>query len=149
MNLEEMAARGELRRLSPRKAEPGGLLAAARRRLEDATNPSVHLETRLEQAYAAILNCALAALRAEGYRPARGPGQHARTLETLQYTVGVPPARIDYYHLLRSLRHKELYEGTIDVSLAQVEEAVKEAARLLQETQSWLSKRYPSLFSSP
>ena len=149
MSLDEMYARGELRRLPPRKDEPVALLAAARRRLEDAANPSVHPETRLEQAYAAILNCAMAALRAEGYRVARGPGQHTRTLETLRYTVGIPEQRIDYYQILRSLRHKELYEGLADVSLEQVEEAVKEAARLVQETQSWLAKRYPRLFPAP
>ena len=148
MSLADMAARGELQRLPPHKDEPFALLEAARRRLEDAANPTIHPETRLEQAYTAIFTCALAALRAEGYRPSRGIGQHARTLETLRYTVGVPDPHIDYYQLLRSLRHRGLYEGLIDVSITQVEEAVKEAAWLLETTQSWLSKRYPRLFPS-
>lgn len=125
MSLANMAARGELQRLPPHKDEPIVLLEAARRRLKDAANPTVYPETRLEQAYTAILTCALAALRAEGYRPARGIGQHARTLET-----------------------RGLYEGLINVSVTQVEEAVKEAAWLLEGPRRWLAKRYPRLFPS-
>ena len=60
MSLEEMILRGELVREPARPGETRRLIAAATRRLEDAANTSIHPETRLEQAYHAILNCASA-----------------------------------------------------------------------------------------
>jgi len=116
MSLDDMFRRGELERLPPTVGEIPALLKTINRRIEDATNPSNHPETRLEQAYTAILNCALAALRAEGARPVRGTRQHVHILESLRFTVGVEAERLGYYHMLRSLRHRGFYEGFTDVS---------------------------------
>ena len=137
-----MAAQGQLERLSPHGGEVASLLHASTRRLKDAANPTIHAETRLEQAYTAILTCALTALRAEGYRPSRGARQHVRTLETLRFTLTLEDSRIDYYQTLRSMRHQALYEGLLDVSQSQVEEALQEAEWLLKRTQSWLTKHH-------
>jgi len=71
MSLANMFAQGQLKKLKPHGGEVVALLRTAARRLEDAANTTVHTETRLEQAYTAILTCALAVLRAEGYRPSR------------------------------------------------------------------------------
>ena len=63
-----MLLRGELRQEPATSGEVERLLTAIIRRLEDAGNEANHPETRLEQAYHAILNCALAGLRANGLR---------------------------------------------------------------------------------
>jgi hypothetical protein len=68
VSLEEMILRGELRREPAAPEEIRQLLAAITRRLDDARRVENHPETRIEQAYHAILNCALAALRAGGLR---------------------------------------------------------------------------------
>jgi len=145
MSLDDMFRRGELERLPPTVGEIPALLRTICRRIEDATNPSNHPETRLEQAYTAILNCALAALRAEGARPVRGPGQHVHTLESLRFTVGVDAERLGYYHTLRSLHHRGLYEGFTDVSKSQAEEAVEESRWLQDRLEAWLVDRHPEL----
>lgn len=145
MSLDDMVRRGELERLSATVGEIPALRRTICRRIEDAANPSNHPETRLEQAYTAILNCALATLRAEGARPVRGPGQHVHTLESLRFTVGVEKERLAYYHTLRSLRHRGLYEGFTDVSQSQAEEAVTEAKWLQDRLAAWLADRHPEL----
>jgi len=64
-----MEFRRELEREPVTTGEVSRLVQAIERRLKDAKNETNSPETRMEQAYHAILNCALAALRAEGYRP--------------------------------------------------------------------------------
>ena len=145
MSLDDMFRRGELGRLPPTVGEIPALRRTICRRIEDAANPTNHPETRLEQAYIAILNCALAALRAEGARPVRGPGQHVHTLESLRFTVGVDADRLGYYQTLRSLRHRGLYEGFTDVSKSQAEEAVEEARWLQSRLEAWLADGHPEL----
>ncbi|MFC2107960.1 hypothetical protein ACFLS5_00685 [Candidatus Bipolaricaulota bacterium] len=63
-----MLLRGELRQEPATSGEVERLLTTIIRRLEDAGNEANHPETRLEQAYHAILNCALAGFRANGLR---------------------------------------------------------------------------------
>lgn len=145
MSLDDMFRRGELERLPSTVGEIPALLKTINRRIEDAANRTNHPETRLEQAYIAILNCALAALRAEGARPVRGPGQHVHILESLCFTVGVEKDRLAYYHTLRSLRHRGLYEGFTDVPQGQAEEAVTEARWLQDRLEAWLADHHPEL----
>ena len=141
MSLEEMLLRGELSREPASAGEIRRLIDAATRRLEDAANTSIHPETRLEQAYHAILNCALAALRVENLRAVNGPGKHRFVLESLAETLGTPPDLISYFQQMRDLRHRDIYEGSIHVSEREAEEAVTEASRLLEHLRAWLEAR--------
>ena len=138
MSLEEMILRGELVREPARPGETRRLIAAATRRLEDAANTSIHPETRLEQAYHAILNCALIALRAEGLRSVNAPGKHRFVLESLTDTLGTDFNLIAYFQQLRDLRHRDIYEGSIHVSERDAEDAVYEASGLLEHLSAWL-----------
>jgi hypothetical protein len=144
VTLDELARRGLIRRHRPERSEIRSLALAASHRCEDAENRSIHSETRLEQAYHAILSCALIGLRAKGYRPARGAGSHELTLQTLAETLGLDPHRLDYYQALRRQRHQGLYEGFVGLPPAGVEEAVQEARHLLKETMAWLRDHHPS-----
>ena len=141
MSLEEMILRNELERLEPSPGEIDRLLGAIARRLEDASKHTIHPETRLEQAYHAILNCARVALRANNLRPVNGPGKHFYALESLLHTLGVEQKRIDYYQELRDLRNKDIYEGSIHVSEREVEEAIEEAVWLQEQLHALLAQR--------
>ena len=115
MGLEEMILRGELSREPASSGEMQRLIDAATRRLEDAVNTSIHPETRLEQAYHAILNCALVALRAENLRAVNAHGKHRFVLESLADTLGTASDLIAYFQQLRDLRHRNIYEGSVHV----------------------------------
>lgn len=133
-----MLMRDELRREPATSGEIQRLLDAITRRLEDANNDSIHPETRLEQAYHAILNCALVALRTSGLRPSTGPGHHVVILESLLDTIGIEPSLGDYFQTLRDLRNKDIYTGGTHVSTEQVDEAIEEAANLAEQLRAWL-----------
>ena len=141
MSLAEMLLRDELRREPATAGEVERLLTAIARRLEDAGNEANHPETRLEQAYHAILNCALVGLRTNGLRPTDRPGHHVVALESLIDTLGIPHDRVDYYQTLRDLRNKDLYTGGIHVTVCQAEEAIEEAQALRSEMERWLGER--------
>lgn len=143
MSLEDMLLRDELRREPPTSGEIQRLLEAAARRVEDAENTTIHPETRLEQAYHAILNCALLALRSDGLRAVNAPGKHRNALESLQHTLGISPDLIAYFQQLRDLRHRDIYEGSVHVSVREAEEAAREAGTLLQRLRVWLDTREP------
>jgi len=136
-----MLLRDELRREPAQSGEIRRLIDAATRRLEDAANTSIHPETRLEQAYHAILNCALVGLRAENLRAVNAPGKHRFVLESLADTLGTAPGLIAYFQQLRDLRHRDIYEGSIHVSEREAEDAVTEASRLLEHLRAWLEAR--------
>ena len=136
-----MLLRGELSREPASSGEIRRLVDAATRRLEDAANTSIHPETRFEQAYHAILNCALAALRAESLRAVNAPGKHRFVLESLAATLGTPPHLISYFQQLRDLRHRDIYEGSIHVSEREAADAVSEASSLLEHLRAWLEAR--------
>lgn len=142
MSLQEMELRGEIQREPATPGEVQRLLQAIERRLKDARNDTNSPETRMEQAYHAILNCALAALRANGLRPINGPGKHVYTLESLLDTLGVESSRQDYYQSLRDLRNKDIYTGAVHVSDRDVDEAINEAIWLQNQLLSWLDQRH-------
>lgn len=141
MSLEELLLRGEVVREKLARGEVDRLLDAVSRRLEDAAHASLHPETRLEQAYHAILGCAMVGLRAHGLRVADRPGHHVTAIESLVRTVGVAFDRVDYFQTLRELRNKEIYTGSAHISEAQAEEAVLEARKLASDTALWLQAR--------
>ena len=141
MSLEEMLFRDELRQEPATSGEVERLLTAIVRRLEDAGNVTNHPETRLEQAYHAILNCALVGLRTNGLRPADRPGHHVVALESLSDTLGTSSDRVDYFQTLRDLRNKDLYTGGVHITVRQAEEAIEEAQSLHRELEQWLEER--------
>jgi hypothetical protein len=141
MSLEEVLFRDEIAREALGAGDIDRLLATVDRRVEDASLASLHPETRLEQAYHAILGCAVIGLRAHGLRAVDRPGHHGVALESLADTVGIKLDRIDYFQTLRDLRNKDIYTGSSHVSDTQALEAVEEARRLVAETKDWLRKR--------
>ena len=141
MSLPEMVLRDELKQEPETPGEVRRLLEAIDRRLHDAGNQENHPETRMEQAYHAILTCALAGLRASGLRPTDRRGHHVVALESLNSTLGIPHDRVDYFQTLRDLRNKDLYTGSIHVTVRQAEEAIQEAQALRNDLETWLEGR--------
>jgi len=136
-----MILRGELSREPASAGDIRRLIDAATRRLKGAANTSIHPETRLEQAYHAILNCALIALRAGNLKAVNGPGKHRFAIESLADTLGTAPDAIAYLQQLRHLRHRDIYEGSIHVSEREAEDAITEASKLLEHLRTWLDVR--------
>ena len=80
MTLDNLLRIGKLRPHAADKAEIARLLDAAERALSDAAVPDVSTDTRLDAAYRAIMQAALVAMLANGYRPVTSEAGHHQLL---------------------------------------------------------------------
>ena len=136
---------GQLKEHPPDAAEVQRLLAAAARNLADARVTTISPETRFDAAYRAVMQAALAALMAHGYRPdTNRPGHHVTVLQGLPLTIGLAPARVTVLDTLRRKRNLSDYTGE-DIDDSSAEHCTAEADRLLQDVTAWLKAHRPQL----
>lgn len=106
MTLENLLSVG---RLKPHKAtgtEIRRLLASAEAALADARRMQNSAATRFDMGYKAIMQCALAALMANGFRPSTNePGHQQTTIQTLPKTIGLPADRMKILDSFRRARN--------------------------------------------
>ncbi len=145
MTLENLVAIHKLVAFAPDKAGIARLLAAAERNLADAQLELVSNDNRFDAAYKAILQCAMVALWAKGFRTSTSqPGHHQTAIQSLPKTLGLAPARVIVLDALRKQRNVNDYEGD-PVSNAALESCLAEAEELLALTQYWLKTEHPDL----
>jgi uncharacterized protein (UPF0332 family) len=137
---------GQLKEHPPDAREIQKLLLAAERNLADARVTSISLETRFDAAYKAIMQSALAALMACGYRPdTHRPGHHMTVIQSLPLTIGLPGARITVLDTLRRKRNILDYTGE-DMDDASMENCIVEADQLLNDVETWLKAERPDMY---
>ena len=84
MTLDNLLKIGQLKRHTTDQKEIGNLLLAARRNLADAHAVNISTENRFDAAYKCIMQCALVALMANGFRPdTKVPGHHRTVIQSL------------------------------------------------------------------
>lgn len=145
MSLENLLRTGQLVEHQTDSAEIGLLLRAARRNLADASVAAISPETRFDAAYKAVMQLALSALMAHGFRPdKKHPGHHATVLQSLPKTIGLSSDRLVVLDALRKKRN--LSDYTVEfVDDGAVDACRQEAARLLDDVSQWLSTNRPDL----
>ena len=93
MTLQNLLRIGRLNEHAPTAAEISRLLTAIDRNIADAAVGSISEATRFDAAYKAVMQCALVAMLAAGYRPATSePGHHQTLLQSLPLTLGAGSA---------------------------------------------------------
>ena len=143
VSLGNLLKTGQLKEHPPDSAEIQRLLAAAARNLADARVTNISPETRFDAAYKAIMQAALAALMAHGYRPdTKRPGHHMTVVQALPLTIGLAAARVTVLDTLRRQRNVSDYTGQ-DIDDSSVEHCVAEADRLLKDVTGWLNENRP------
>lgn len=120
-----MEAAGDLEPLAHSPEEIDSLLRMAGRRLADAQLDQLSPESRIVNAYQCVLACAKCALRLFDYRVASGSRHHYLTLETLAETLEITPSGLSFAQGLRRKRNRDEYEGTLDASDSEAEEAAE------------------------
>jgi len=89
-------------------------------------------------AYKAIMQCANAALQANGYRTLTSkPGHHQTMIQSLPKTIGLEVRSVVLLDSLRKQRNVIDYSGDM-VSQGMADEAVQQAGQLLQQVENWL-----------
>jgi hypothetical protein len=145
VSLQNLLKIGQLKEHPADAAEVQRLLAAARRNLADARVTAISSETRFDAAYKAVMQAALAALMAHGYRPdTNRPGHHVTVVQGLTLTIGLAPARVTVLDTLRRKRNLSDYTGD-DLDASSVEHCIAEAERLLKDVAGWIEANRPQL----
>ena len=145
MTLENLQNIGRLQQHEPTALEIQRLLASAEAALTDAKRSQNNAATRFDVAYKAIMQCALAALMANGFRPSTSePGHQQTTIQTLTRTIGLPADKMRVLDAFRRARNMSDYEGET-VEDAKVRECIEWAEALLSNVRSWMKKNTPKL----
>jgi len=145
MTLENLQNIGRLQRHEPTALEIRRLLASAEAALADAKRAQNNAATRFDVGYKAIMQCALAALMANGFRPSTSePGHQQTTIQTLPKTIGLPADKMKVLDAFRRARNMSDYEGE-PVEDAKVRECIEWAEALLTNVRSWIKKNTQKL----
>ena len=147
MTLANLLKIGRLKSHASNTAEIRRLLAAAARNLADARVAAVSDETRFDAAYKTIMQLALAAMLASGYRPSTSePGHHQTLIQSLPLTVGLANDVWVVIDALRRKRNASDYLGD-PVEAEALAECVRQAECLYAAVEMWLRERHPSLLN--
>jgi hypothetical protein len=142
MTLENLLRTGQLKPHAADERELQRLLDSAQLALKDATVPDLSGDSRLNLAYRAMMQAALVAVLANGYRPSTSePGHHQLLLQALPKTIGLASERVRVLEAFRKARNQNDYRG-IPVSDATARECAEEAGRLLADVHAWLEARH-------
>ena len=145
MTLDNLLRIGKLKAHVADKVEIDRLLAAAERALVDASAPGLSSDTRLDAAYRAILQAALIAMLANGYRPATSEsGHHQVLIQALTKTAGLAAERVRVLDAYRAARNQSDYRG-IPASESVARECAADARSVLDQVRAWLSANRPDL----
>ena len=145
MTLDNLLRIGKLKAHAADKVEIGRLFESARRALADAAIAGLSPDARLDLAYRAIMQAALAAMLANGYRPATSePGHHQLLIQALPKTAGFSAERIGVLDAYRAARNLSDYRG-VPVSDGVARECTAEAASILAEVRAWIAAHRPEL----
>ncbi len=124
--------------ITPDKAHVAKLIAAAERNIADAQLQGLSTENRFDAAYKAIMQLAIVALNANGYRTLTSkPGHHQTVIQTLPLTVGLPQPKVIVLDALRKQRNLADYSGDL-VPDAVAAECLASAKELLAQVMAWL-----------
>jgi hypothetical protein len=145
MTLSNLARIGQLKPHNATAQEVCRLLAAARRNMKDAGIADLSDETRFDAAYKAIMQCAMVALLACGYRPATNmPGHHLIMIQSLTITMGVHRDTWLVLDAMRKKRNISDYTGD-PIDPGSLQECLLQAEALLVHAAQWLMEHRPDL----
>jgi hypothetical protein len=144
MSLSAWAGNGWLLPVAASSPTIKSLRALIQRDLQDCQNTELSRDWCLAIAYNAVLQVALTALTAEGYRPAR-EGHHYRAIQSLALTLGCDRAVVAQLDAFRKKRNVADYERAGFVSDREAAELVQLAQRLAKDLDVWLAAQHPEL----
>jgi len=148
MSLDNLVGRG-LEKAQADQDELSRYLERIRRKLADSRQTNISLDSRFDVAFEALLQIALAALRARGYRTASGAGHQQLAIQALPKTIGIPSGEVRALDEFRKRRSAGLYLAEFEPSAAEVEALVAAADRLQKRLVAWLKAHRPELLEKP
>ena len=143
MSLENLVKTGQLEREPADKGEVQRFLGKIHQRLADAAARTVSLDSTFDIAYEGVLQIALVALRAEGYRVRNVPGHQQTAIQSLTISLGISGAEMFVFDVYRRNRSKSLYGAGHEPTEAEVRDFIKSALALQARLMDWLKAAHP------
>jgi len=144
VNLDDWFSQGLLVKHESSPEEMRGLFSVIDRSISDSKAVGLSPDGKFSFAYNAALQCAMATLAAEGYRPGRG-SHHHHAIESLKLTLGESEKRVRLLDAARKKRSVSVYELSGSVSDAEVKEMLAFAEDLKSKFFHWLKENHPDL----
>lgn len=92
---------------------------------EKAVHAKLSADVQLTIAYDALRTCATVALRAAGYRVARGNNEHYRTIDALEFSIDPQRKLIPVIDKLRKKRNVSSYDDYGSISQGEADQCGK------------------------
>ena len=147
MTLGNMVGRG-LERAESGKDEIARYLGKIRRKIADSRKASISLDSRFDIAFEGLLQIALAALRANGYRTTSEAGHQQLAIQLLPKSIGIDPSEIRTLDEYRKKRSLGLYEADFDPSEEEVKAVTGALGKLLEKLFDWIRHNRPDLLEA-
>ena len=145
MSLQNLLRIGQLEEHETDTRQVRKMLDSCSRCLADAREQAISPENRLDIAYRAIMQLAMVALWANGFRPSKSkPGHHQTMIQSLVHTVGLGNDQMSLLNSFRGQRNAIDYTGE-DVDEGSVEACVEAGEDLMQHVGDWLANNKPDL----
>jgi hypothetical protein len=144
MSLKDWHNNGWLIEHQTTPEEIADLFGVAQRDIADAQITQLSPDWRLNIAYNAALQLAIAALAAEGFRPSRD-SHHHRAIQSLVFTMHADQKFISRFEQFRKKRNIGEYERAGAVSDTEAAEMCDIATELYGHINSWLKSEHPEL----
>ncbi len=101
-------------------------------------------EWRFAIAYNAALQLATMALAVAGFQAER-QNKHMRTIECLEFTLGLDPKQVAFLDRCRRKRHTNVYDQVGAVSDQEAKEMIAFATSLRDRALAWVKANHPEL----
>jgi len=145
MSLRKWAENGWLRQQETNSNEIKMLLGVVDRDLADTAVDKISPDLRFIAALGAGMLAATIALRACGYRATVGRGQHEKTIESLELTIGASSKTVQMLKTFSRKRNTANYDMSGAVSEQELQQMQKLASELRGQVRAWLEKNHPNL----
>jgi hypothetical protein len=144
MTLANLVGKG-LEKAETDAGEIARYLEKIRRKLEDSKREANHADTRFDIAFEALLQIAICALRANGYRTTSAAGHQQVAIQLLPKSLGIDAGAIRVLDEYRKKRSLGLYQADFEPSEKEVQAVTEAVERLRASLTAWLAKHRPDL----
>lgn len=141
--LDSLVKTGLLKLEAPSKTELRSFLARADNALADASLAKLSNSGRFDAAYNAAHALALAALRANGYRPGDARGHRAIVFQSLVHTVGAPETLASTLNRYHTRRNRSEYVAFEEATAEEARDLATQATHLRDLLLAWLKTHHP------
>jgi hypothetical protein len=142
MSLDNLVGKG-LEKAATDADEVARYLAMIESKLKDSKNPSISLVSRFDLAFESLLQAAVLALRANGYRTNSQAGHQQLAIQTLPKSVGLDAAELRTLEEYRKKRSAGLYEAGYSPTEEEVKSVIRSADAVLRKTRDWIKANHP------